>query len=104
MKAFCHQFFSFLNLWFFSCAHALESSLPNSYSCLSSVYGKSELISLISAVVDREVVRQEAERGRGDPVRDRPEAEASDRFGGRQRAAEASRLDHWVERGLWVKH
>lgn len=62
-----------------------------------------ELISSL-LVVNREVVRQEAERGRGDPVRDRPKAEASDGFGGCQRTAEASRLDHWVECGLWVLH
>lgn len=57
---------------------------------------------LMSALPDtgREAVGQEAERGRGDPVRDRPEAEASDCFGGRQRTAAASRLDYRVERGL----
>lgn len=55
---------------------------------------------LISVSVDRKVVRQEAEHGRGDPVRDRSKAEASDGPGGRQRAAEAPRLDHRVECGL----
>ena len=44
---------------------------------------RSVIVSPLSPVVDRKVVGQEAECGRGEPVRDRPEAEASDGFGGR---------------------
>ncbi len=42
------------------------------------------MLYLIASIVDRKVVRQEAECGRGDSVRDRTKAEASDGFGGRQ--------------------
>lgn len=52
------------------------------------------------ALATREAVGQEAERGRGDPVGDRAETKADDGPGGRQRTAEASRLEHRVERGL----
>ena len=52
------------------------------------------MLYLLSPVVDRKIVGQEAERGRSDAVRDRPKAEAPDGFGGRQRAAEASWMDH----------
>lgn len=52
----------------------------------------SSLFLTVSAA-NRKVVGQEAKRGRGDPVRDRPEAEASHGSGGCQRDAEASRVD-----------
>lgn len=102
MKAFFSPgFIPFLNLCMSSSRYFFKP--PNSdIACLLSYIlhlckeGLSlcVLIYIISLVVDRKVVGQEAERGRGDPVRDRPEAEASDGFRGRQRAAEASRLDH----------
>lgn len=54
------------------------------------------------SVRNRKAVGQKTERGRGDAVRDRPKTEAADGFGGCERAAASSRLDHRVECGLWV--
>lgn len=56
--------------------------------CISSLINVLGFLTVCSHVFpsclvgNRKVVRQEAERGRGDPVGDRPEAEASDGSGG----------------------
>lgn len=52
-------------------------------------------------VSHRKAWRREAERGRGDPVWDRPEAEASDRPGANQRLPQAVHQEHSLERWLW---
>lgn len=48
----------------------------------------------------REAGRGETERGRGDPIRDRPETEVADGSGKNQRLPQTVHQEHSLERGL----